>query len=479
MNARKKRPYYNPDIHEWVWNLRLPHQAGHLMLCYAKHADVNGDCYPSMRRIAEFTRLRFTEIARLNQALVAAGLIRITPGNTRRPHRYHLNVGAEFFADLEMPPKKQRKRDRSWQPDDDLSASHVRHAEPPANMQEAPLANMQVSEFVGDTQRVIRPTRSASHVRHAACHTSDTELTTELSTEPTTEPTIPLLLRNSGQTAGAVRQPQPKEMRGETLKPEDRLSTNQEGAIYPTANIGLIGERRASKTRKVDRTRPDDPRIEVDAADDCPSVNGFYLDYTFEKALGEAGIDPKSRANWKPVIDWLADGYNTGQILATIRKARERNPELRAVSLAFFDKWVRGQFPEERPMGTEAAVEDGQRSWDGKPLSAGYQAFGAAPIPGATVKRPRGRPRKPSAIRWLDHEWLNYARKLGVDSQDVFDRLRDEAETEGLSWPPFVDELPAWRVRWFATCHALANDHSGNVQAGLEDIGHDEMEAAD
>lgn len=95
--------------------------------------------------------------------------------------------------------------------------------------------------------------------------------------------------------------------------------------------------------------RYDDVRIELDNGE--PSVNGFLLEYTFEKAMEDAGIDPaKSTATYKPVVQWLADGYNTKQIRAAISRVMARGTGVRPMSLAYFDKAVRDQRPEETPM---------------------------------------------------------------------------------------------------------------------------------
>ena len=119
-------------------------------------------------------------------------------------------------------------------------------------------------------------------------------------------------------------------LQGNNQPQADRPTTQAPQTVRPTERPTARGKasKRQRRTRKADRTRPADPRIVIGPNDGRPSVNDFYLDSTFEKALDAAGIDPKSRADWRPVIEWLADGFNSQQICEAIEKARERNPRV-------------------------------------------------------------------------------------------------------------------------------------------------------
>jgi len=152
------------------------------------------------------------------------------------------------------------------------------------------------------------------------------------------------------------------------LREESKSLSSEEGVCIPEGACSLSREQRnptpipetappaerklpAPPVRSGPR-RYDDVRIELDNGE--PSVNGFMLEYTFEKAMEDAGIDPaRSTATYKPVVQWLADGYNTKQIRAAIRRVMERGPgsgQRPIMSLAYFDKAVRDQKPEETPM---------------------------------------------------------------------------------------------------------------------------------
>ena len=89
---------------------------------------------------------------------------------------------------------------------------------------------------------------------------------------------------------------------------------------------------------------PDDPTNVRDR--DRPLVRGFFLDYTFLAAMEAAKMDPaRSKATWKPVVEWLKDGIEPATIKAAIARCSSRDGYHPPRSLAFFDAAVREQRP--------------------------------------------------------------------------------------------------------------------------------------
>ena len=72
-------------------------------------------------------------------------------------------------------------------------------------------------------------------------------------------------------------------------------------------------------------------------------------------------------------------------------------------------------------------------------------------------------------------QMANYARNRGVDPLDVLDRMASEAEDQGLEWPPFVSELPAWRHQFFATCRGRGRRAQGRRPAAEDEISEIEL----
>lgn len=90
-----------------------------------------------------------------------------------------------------------------------------------------------------------------------------------------------------------------------------------------------------------------DPKKPADHPDnvrdrDRPTVNGFFLDSTFEKAMDAARINPaKSKATRRPVIEWLKDGIEPSHIYRAIERCTERDGYTPPQTLAYFDRPVR------------------------------------------------------------------------------------------------------------------------------------------
>ena len=90
-------------------------------------------------------------------------------------------------------------------------------------------------------------------------------------------------------------------------------------------------------------------------SDGRPTVNGYYLDATFDRAMEAAGIDPaKSTQTWQPVIAWLRDDIRPDTIVEAIRRRMERVDNVLPTSLAYFD----------RPIRDLAATGHGYESWE-------------------------------------------------------------------------------------------------------------------
>lgn len=77
-----------------------------------------------------------------------------------------------------------------------------------------------------------------------------------------------------------------------------------------------------------------------------PLVNGSFLDGTTDDVLEAARIDTATwTGNNRPIIKWLADGYEPHNIVATIERIAKRDGYTPPATLAYFDKPVRSAEP--------------------------------------------------------------------------------------------------------------------------------------
>lgn len=77
-----------------------------------------------------------------------------------------------------------------------------------------------------------------------------------------------------------------------------------------------------------------------------PVVNGTYLDGATDNVLHAARISATSwPGNNRPLIKWLADGYEEPHIVATIERIAKRDGYNPPATLAYFDKPIRSAEP--------------------------------------------------------------------------------------------------------------------------------------
>ena len=83
-----------------------------------------------------------------------------------------------------------------------------------------------------------------------------------------------------------------------------------------------------------------------------PCVNGFLLNHTADRVMDAARLDPaRWRGDNRPVIRWLADGFEPDHIVAAISGAASRTGYQPPFSLAWFDRAVREYQPRRRFVG--------------------------------------------------------------------------------------------------------------------------------
>jgi uncharacterized protein YdaU (DUF1376 family) len=73
-----------------------------------------------------------------------------------------------------------------------------------------------------------------------------------------------------------------------------------------------------------------------------PCRNGDFVDITAELAIEAAGMDEANYTDWRPLIRWMDDGIDSGDIVAAIKSVAERSSYKPPGNLAYFDKIVRG-----------------------------------------------------------------------------------------------------------------------------------------
>lgn len=92
------------------------------------------------------------------------------------------------------------------------------------------------------------------------------------------------------------------------------------------------------------------PDVRIVESEGRPSCNGIYID-SFSERLAEAACLPLVPLADKTMLGWLADGYETDEILPVIRRVVERSGHI-PKSLAYFDKAVRETQPTYRPLAS-------------------------------------------------------------------------------------------------------------------------------
>lgn len=85
------------------------------------------------------------------------------------------------------------------------------------------------------------------------------------------------------------------------------------------------------------------PDYRIVEAEGHPCVNGTYIDIFSEQLADAVGLAVVPLAD-KTMIEWLADGYESDEILPVIRRIMERSGHI-PKSLAYFDKAVREAGP--------------------------------------------------------------------------------------------------------------------------------------
>lgn len=90
------------------------------------------------------------------------------------------------------------------------------------------------------------------------------------------------------------------------------------------------------------------PDTRIVESEGRPCCNGIYVDTVSEKFAEAAGLPLVPLAD-KTMLGWLADGYDSDEILPVIRRVMERAGHI-PKSLAYFDKAVREAAPTWHPL---------------------------------------------------------------------------------------------------------------------------------